>query len=69
MKNGRSQGKIPNCHFWGKTQYKSNTKFLNESKDSTQVWHRYGKVLAKKTNNIVEPIYDTESVWPTYLWW
>ena len=42
-------------------QYKSNTKFLNESKDSTHFWHRYDKVLAKKTNNIVEPIYDTES--------
>ena len=40
---------------------KSNTKFLNESKDSTQFWHRYDKVLGKKTNNIVEPIYDTES--------
>ena len=38
-------------------QYKSNTKFLNESKDSTQFWHRYNKVLGKKTNNIVEPIY------------
>ena len=42
-------------------QYKSNTKFLNESKDSTHFWHRYDKVLGKKTNNIVEPIYDTES--------
>ena len=42
-------------------QYKSNTEFLNESKDSTQFWHRYDKVLCKKTNNIVEPIYGTES--------
>ena len=45
-------------------QYKSNTKFSNESnesKDSTQFWHRYDKVLGEKTNNIVEPIYDTES--------
>ena len=41
--------------------YKSNTKFLNESKDSTHFWHRYYKVLGKKTNNIVKPIYDTES--------
>ena len=40
---------------------KSNAKFINESKDSTQFWHRYDKVLGKKTNNIVEPIYDTES--------
>ena len=41
-------------------QYKSNTKFLNESKDSTQFWHSYGKVLGKKTNNIVEHIYYTD---------
>ena len=40
-------------------QYNSNTKFLNESKDSTQFWHRYNKVLGKKTNNIVEPNCDT----------
>ena len=43
--------------------YKFNTKFLNESKDSTQFWHRYYKILGKKTNNIVELIYDTESGW------
>ena len=42
-------------------QYKSNTKFLNESKDSTQFWHRYNKVLGKKINNIAEPIYNNES--------
>ena len=42
-------------------QFKSNTKFLNGSKDSTQFWHRYDNVLGRKTNNIVEPIYDTES--------
>ena len=42
-------------------QYKSNTKFLNESKDSTQFWHRYDKVLGWKTNNIVESIYDIKS--------
>ena len=42
-------------------QYKSNTKLLNKSKDSTHFWYRYDKVLGKKTNNIVEPIYDTES--------
>ena len=29
-------------------QYKSNTKFLNKSKDSTQFWHKYDKVLAGK---------------------
>ena len=40
---------------------KRNTKFLNESKDAAQFWHRYEKVLGKKKNNIVEPIYDHES--------
>ena len=44
-------------------QYKSNTKFLNESKDSTQFWHRYYKILGKKINNIVDAINDTESSW------
>ena len=42
------------------SNYKSNTKFLNKSKDSTQFWQRYDKVLGKKTNNIVESIHDTE---------
>ena len=44
-------------------KYKFNTKFLNESKNSTQFWHRYYKVLEKKTNNIVDAINDTESSW------
>ena len=42
-------------------KHKFNTKFFNEYKDSTQFSHRYYKVLGKKTNNIVDPIYDTES--------
>ena len=29
-------------------QYISNTKFLNDPKDSTQYWNRYGKVLPMK---------------------
>ena len=40
-------------------QYKSNTKFLNESKDSTQFCHRYDKVLGKKTSSLVEPAFTT----------
>ena len=36
-------------------QYKSNTKFLNESKDSTQFWHRYNKVLGKKQITLLSP--------------
>ena len=28
--------------------YKSNTKYLNESKDSTHFWYRYDKVFAGK---------------------
>ena len=42
-------------------RYKSNTKFLNESKKSTQFWHMYDKVFDRKTNNIVDHFYDTES--------
>ena len=33
---------------------------MNESKDSTQFWHRYDKVLGRKTKTIVEPFYYTE---------
>ena len=36
-------------------QYKSNTKFLNESKDSTQFWHRYYKFLARKQITLLSP--------------
>ena len=36
-------------------QYKSNTKFLNESKDSTQFWHRYDKFLARKQITLLSP--------------
>ena len=42
-------------------QHKSNTKFLNGSKDLTKFWRRYDKVLGKKTNYIVEFIYDIKS--------
>ena len=35
--------------------YKFNTKFLNESKDSTQFWHRYDKVLARKQITLLSP--------------
>ena len=42
-------------------QHKSNTKFLKESKDSIQFWHRSDKVFGRETNNIFELIYDTES--------
>ena len=41
--------------------YKSNTKFLNESKESTQFWHRYDKVFDRKTNKIVDHFYDKKS--------
>ena len=62
MKNGRVKEKYQTAISDAKLkQYKPNTKFLNESKDSTQFLHRYDKVLSRKTNNIVEPIYNTES--------
>ena len=62
MKNGRVKEKYQTVISDAKLkQYKPNTKFLNESKDSTQFWHRYDKVLGRKTNNIFEPVYNTES--------
>ena len=59
-KKSRKNTKLPYKNTKLK-QYKANTKFLKESKDSTQFWHRYNKFLGKKANNTVEPIYDTES--------
>ena len=62
MKNGRVKEKYQTVISDAKLkQYKPNTKFLNESKDSTQFWHRYDKVLGRKTKTIVEPFYYTES--------
>ena len=37
---------------------KKNSEFLNSSKDSTQFWHRYHKVLGMKKDNVIEPLYD-----------
>ena len=37
---------------------KNITKFLNEARDENQFWHRYNKVLGRKNNNIIEPIFD-----------
>ena len=36
-------------------QYISNTKFLNDPKDSTQNWNRYGKVLPIKQITLLYP--------------
>ena len=38
--------------------YKKNSEFLNSSKDSTQLWDRYHKVLGTKKDNVIEPLYD-----------
>ena len=48
-------------------KYKSNTKLLNESKDSTQFCHRYDKVLGKKTSILVAPAFTTLSLAYTSL--
>ena len=47
-------------------QYKSNTKFLNESKNSTQFWNRYDKVLGGKQITLLSPsglhIFDDKKI-------
>ena len=37
---------------------KKNSECLNSSKDSTQFWHKYHKVLGTKEKNVIEPLYD-----------
>ena len=44
---------------------KKQTEYLNQSRDSTQFWHIYEKVIGRKTNNTVEPIFDSNS--STYI--
>ena len=45
--------------------HKKQTEYLNQSRDATQFWHRYEKVIGRKTNNTVEPIFDSNS--STYI--
>ena len=45
--------------------HKKQTEYLNQSRDATQFWHRYEKVIGRKTNNTVEPIFDSKS--STYI--
>ena len=45
--------------------HKKLTEYLNQSRDATQFWHRYEKVTGRKTNNTVEPIFDSNS--STYI--
>ena len=45
--------------------YKKHTEFFNQSGDATQFWHRYEKVISRKTNNTIEPIFDSNS--STYI--
>ena len=45
--------------------HKKQTEYLNQSRDATQFWHRYEKVVGRKTNNTVEPIFDSNS--STYI--
>ena len=42
-------------------QQTSDSNFLNKSWDSSQFWHRYDKLIGRKSNNIVEPIFDKDS--------
>ena len=45
--------------------HEKQTEYLNQSRDATQFWHRYEKVIGRKTNNTVEPIFDSNS--STYI--
>ena len=46
-------------------QQNSNSNFLNNSRDSVQFQHRCNKLIGRKSNNIVEPIFDNDS--QTYI--
>ena len=46
-------------------QQNSDSNFLNNSRDSGQFWHRYNKIIGRKSNNIVKPIFDKDS--QTYI--
>ena len=38
------------------SSHKKQTEYLNQSRDATQFcWHRYEKIIGRKTNNTVEP--------------
>ena len=41
--------------------HKKQMEYLNQSRDTTQFWHRYEKVISRKINNTVEPIFDSNS--------
>ena len=38
-------------------QQNSDTNFLNNSRDSIQFWHKYDKLIGRKSNNIVARTY------------
>ena len=41
--------------------YQRNSDFLNNSKDSTQFWHRYNKIIGSKKDNVIEPLLHSPS--------
>ena len=41
-------------------QQNPDSNFLNNSRDSGQFWHMYDKLIGRKSNNIVEPIFDND---------
>ena len=45
--------------------HKKQTEYLNQYRDATQFWHKYEKVIGRKTNNTVEQIFDSNS--STYI--
>ena len=38
-------------------QQNSDSNFLNNSRDSIQFWHKYDKLIGRKSNNIVAQTY------------
>ena len=38
-------------------QQNSDSNFLNNSRDSIQFWHKYDKLIGRKSNNIVARTY------------
>ena len=41
--------------------HEKQTEYLNQSRDAKQFWHRQEKVIGRKINNTVKPIFDSNS--------
>ena len=42
-------------------QQNSGSNFLHNSSHSGQFWHRYIKLIGRKSNNMVKPMFDNDS--------